>query len=119
MRLSNELVRIYKEQFGRGPTRVRTSFAGPDTLVCTLQETFTPAERRLHDLDEHSRLRDMRMFLQYAAEAEFCGAVERTVGRKVTSFISGIDTRTGVAAEVFCLEPASEGGEESLALGKD
>jgi uncharacterized protein YbcI len=27
-RLSDEMVRLYKEQFGRGPTRVRSHFAG-------------------------------------------------------------------------------------------
>jgi uncharacterized protein YbcI len=45
--LSNAIVRIYKEQFGRGPTKVRSHFAGPDTLVCLLEHTFTPAERNL------------------------------------------------------------------------
>jgi uncharacterized protein YbcI len=34
-RVSNEMVRIYKELFGRGPTRARTNFAGPDVLVVT------------------------------------------------------------------------------------
>jgi uncharacterized protein YbcI len=29
-KISREMVRLYKEQFGRGPTRVRTNFAGPD-----------------------------------------------------------------------------------------
>ena len=34
--VSNAMVKIYKEQFGRGPTKARTNFAGPDVLVCTL-----------------------------------------------------------------------------------
>jgi Na+-translocating membrane potential-generating system (MpsC) len=42
LEISNEMVRIYKEQFGRGPTKVRTNYAGPDTLVCLLEHTFTP-----------------------------------------------------------------------------
>src|ERR1700759_4463638 len=45
--LSNELVRIYKDQFGRGPTKVRSNYAGADTIVCLLENTFTPAEKSL------------------------------------------------------------------------
>ena len=38
--ISNAMVQIYKDQFGRGPTKVRTHYAGPDTLVCLLENTL-------------------------------------------------------------------------------
>jgi uncharacterized protein YbcI len=103
--LSNEMVRIYKDQFGRGPTKVRSDYAGPDTLVCLLENTFTPAEKSLQGMGEHERLRDTRMFFQYAFAGEFTDAVESTTGRHVRSFISGIDTKTDIACELFVLEP--------------
>ena len=31
--VSNAMVKIYKEQFGRGPTKTVTSYAGPNVLV--------------------------------------------------------------------------------------
>jgi uncharacterized protein YbcI len=102
--ISNAMVRLYKEQFGRGPTRSRTNFAGPDTLICTLQDSLTPAERNLVALGEHQRLRDVRMFFQYASEQQFRGAVEQITGRKVWAFVSGIDAAQDVAVEVFYLE---------------
>src|ERR1700727_1085248 len=102
--LSNEMVRIYKDQFGRGPTKVRSYYAGPDTLVCLLENTFTPAERSLQGMGEHQRLREMRMFFQYASAGEFTEAVLTATGRRVRSFISGIDTNTDIACEVFVLE---------------
>ena len=40
--LSNAMVRIYKEQFGRGPTKSHAVFAGPDLLVCTLEVVANP-----------------------------------------------------------------------------
>ena len=92
-------------QFGRGPTKTRTHYAGPDTLITTLENSLTPAERRMVEMDEHPRLRDIRMFFQCASEAEFVGAVEEITGRKVRAFISGIDTKTDVSCEVFYLEP--------------
>jgi uncharacterized protein YbcI len=69
--ISRQMVRIYKEQFGRGPTKARTDFAGPDVVICTLEDSLTPAERRLVEMDEHQRLRDTRTYFQYATEKEF------------------------------------------------
>jgi len=47
MELSNTMVRIYKELFGRGPTKARSHWAGPDAVTCFLEDTLTPAERNL------------------------------------------------------------------------
>lgn len=105
--ISREMVRLYKEQFGRGPTKARTTFAGPDALVCTLEDSFTPAERRLAEMGEHQRLRDTRLYFQHATETEFREVIERITGRKVRAFISGTDTNSDVSAELFYLEPAS------------
>jgi uncharacterized protein YbcI len=105
LNISNEMVRIYKEMFGRGPTKTRTDWAGPDALLCTLRETFTPAERSLVALGEHQRLRDIRLFFQHAAKNNFVEAVERITGRKVSAFVSGVDTTQDVASELFYLEP--------------
>ncbi len=102
--ISREMVRLYKEQFGRGPTKARSNFAGPDLVVCTLEDTLTPAERRMAQLGEHQRLRDTRLYFQHATEAQFCEVVERVLGRKVRAFISGMDTYKDVAAEIFYLE---------------
>jgi uncharacterized protein YbcI len=74
-------------------------------VVCILETTFTPAEKNLQALGEHERLREMRMFFQYASTADFTQAVERVLDRRVRSFISGIDTNTDVACELFLLAP--------------
>jgi uncharacterized protein YbcI len=109
MQISNEMVRIYKEQFGRGPTRARTNYAGPDILISTLEDSMTKAEQNMVALGEHQRLRDVRMFFQHASQAEFCEAVERVTGRKVRAFVSGIDTEKDVSSEVFYLETENGG----------
>jgi uncharacterized protein YbcI len=103
--ISNEMVRIYKDLFGRGPTQARTHFAGPNTVLVTLENTMTPAERTMAELGEHQRLRDVRLLFQYAREADFREAVERVSGRTVRGFVSGMDTREDIASEVFYLEP--------------
>jgi|SRR3954451_14450114 len=104
--LSNEMVRLFKEQFGRGPTAARSTWAG-DVVTVMLEDTLTPAERNLVKMGEHERLRETRMFFQYASVREFCEPVERITGRKVRAFISGIDTEVdGLAVETFVLHPA-------------
>jgi len=108
--ISNEMVRIYKHQFGRGPTKTRASWAGPDTLVVTLEDTFTPAEHRLRELGEHERLRNLRTLFQYTDVGSFCEPVERLTGRKVRAFLSGIDTQADVATETFLLHPEGYDG---------
>jgi uncharacterized protein YbcI len=107
--ISREMVRVYKDQFGRGPTRARTQWAGTDVLITLLEDTLTPVERRLITMGEHQRVRDMRMFFQYASRPHFVEPVERLTGRKVRSFLSTLDTETeGTAMETFIFEPAGE-----------
>lgn len=111
MEISNAMVRLYKEQFGRGPTRVRTHWCGENVVSVILEETLTPAERNLVRMGEHQRLRDLRLFFQYATVREFCEPVEQLTGRKVRSFISGIDTECdGLATETFVLHPPGYDG---------
>ena len=103
--VSRALVRLYKEQFGRGPETAQSYFAGPDTLICVLADSLTPVERSMLEMGERQRLRDIRMLFQYATEDKFRAAVEEATGRKVRAFMSGVDVDQDFACEVFILEP--------------
>jgi len=100
--VSNAMVRLYKELFGRGPTKAKTSYAGPDLLVSTLENSLTQAERKMAAVGDHQRLRDLRSYFQCISEV-----VEQITGRKVRAFVSGTDTENDVSAELFYLEPRS------------
>ena len=80
IKVSLEMVRLYKEQIGRGPRSVQTHWAGADALVVLLEDTLTEAERNMVKRGEHQRLRDTRNYFQYATVREFCGPVERITG---------------------------------------
>jgi uncharacterized protein YbcI len=75
------------------------------TLVCTLEDSLLPAERTMVEMGEDQRVRESRMFLQVASQAQFVGAVEEIVSRKVRAFASAIDPAPGVVFEVFSFEP--------------
>jgi uncharacterized protein YbcI len=116
--ISDEMVRLYKEQFGRGPTRVRTYWCADDILTSVLEETLTPAERNLAAMGEHQRLRDTRTFFQYATVREFCEPVERLTGRTVRAFISGVDTAVeGISIETFIFHPVGSDAPSRIELG--
>jgi uncharacterized protein YbcI len=103
--VSNAMVKLHKEQLGRGPTNARSYFAGPDTLVSILEDSLLPAERTMVEMGEHQRVRESRMFLQVASQEQFIQAVEELVSRKVRAFSSAIDPDAGVVFEVFGFEP--------------
>ena len=112
------MVKLYKEQFGRGPVMARSHWAGDDILVCVLEESLTPAEKNLRAMGEHQRLRDVRMFFQYATVKGFIEPVERIFDRPVRSFISGIDTETDTSLETFIFYPRGEEGPSRAAKGE-
>ena len=120
MELSNTMVRLHKEQFGRGPTAARCFWVGPDAVACFLEDTLTPAERNLAKMGEHQRLRDMRLFFQYASIREFCEPVERITGRKIRSFHSSVDTKVdGLSVETFVFYAEGENGPSRIELVAD
>ncbi len=61
------------------------------------------------------RLRETRLFFQYATVREFCEPVERLTGRRVRSFLSAIDTEAdGLATEVFVFHPKGYDGPSRI-----
>jgi uncharacterized protein YbcI len=103
--LSNAMTKLYKDLFGRGPTKVRSAYAGPDVVVVTLENTMTQAERNMVRLGERQRLRDVRLFFQHSSAEELKRPVEEILGRSVRAFTSGIDTEADISVEVYILEP--------------
>ena len=117
--VSSVMVKLHKEQFGRGPTAARADFAGPDALVCVLRDVLLPAELKMVEMGSRERVRESRVAFQAATQAEFIAAVEQIVHRKVVAFASGIDPDANVVFECFYFEPrasASDGnGDGALA----
>jgi uncharacterized protein YbcI len=103
--VSNAMVALHKEQFGRGPTRARTDFAGPDGMLCVLEDALLPAERSMVEMGEQQRVRESRQWLQVATRQEFVDVVEGIVGRPVRAFTSATDPDAGTVFEIFTFEP--------------
>jgi uncharacterized protein YbcI len=107
---SHAMVRLHKDQFGRGPTNARAHFAGPDVLVCVLEDVLLPAERKLVEMGEHQRVRETRIAYQVATAQDFVAAIEEIFNRKVRAFSSGADVTEDVVFETFLFERDGAGG---------
>ena len=106
MRVSNAVVALHKEQFGRGPTKARSHFAGRDTLVCVLENSLLPAELALVEMGQQERVQESRLFFQTATREKFITAVEEIVGRKVVAFSSATDPDAATVWEIYNFYPS-------------
>jgi uncharacterized protein YbcI len=104
--ISKAMVALHKEQFGRGPTRARSNFAGQDVLICVLEDALLPAELAMVRMGDHQRVRESRTYLQVATANTFVGAIESLVHRKVRGFSSATDPDANMVFEIFAFEPA-------------
>jgi uncharacterized protein YbcI len=103
--VSNAMVALHKEQFGRGPTKAQSHLAGADALLCVMEDALLPAERTMVEMGEQQRVRESRMFLQVATADQFIATVEAITGRTVRAFASATDPDRGVVMENFVFEP--------------
>jgi uncharacterized protein YbcI len=108
--VSNAMVALHKEQFGRGPTKAQSHLAGADALLCVMEDALLPAEWKMVEMGEQQRVRDTRMFFQVATAEQFIAAVEAITGRTVRAFASATDPDRGVVMENFIFEP--QGGRD-------
>jgi len=108
--VANAMVKLHKEQFGRGPTHARADFANDDTLICVLNDVLLPAERKMVELGHRARVRESRISFQAATETEFVSAVQEILDRKVRAFASGVDPDANVVFETFSFEPSESAG---------
>jgi uncharacterized protein YbcI len=101
-RISNEMVRLHSEYYGRGPTKAKV-YADGDLVAVVLEETFTPAERTLIARGESDGIQDIRRRFQRAMADQFRSIVEQATGREVRSFLSETDIDNDISVELFLL----------------
>jgi uncharacterized protein YbcI len=105
MAISSAVVRLYKEQLGRGPTKAHTHYAGRNIIVVSLEKTMVPAERKLVGMGEARRMAESRLVTMEGAAPEFCEAIEQITGRKVRAMVCGMSAEADISTKVFYLEP--------------
>jgi uncharacterized protein YbcI len=115
--LSRAFVQLYKDCYGKGPTKARTYIAG-DLVVCLLEGGFLTGEKTLLDAGRGASVSNGRAAVQEILRQRFIDTIEDITGRKVITYISGVDLQTETTAELFVLEPLGlDTGDERQAIG--
>ena len=100
--ISNEIVRLQAEYYGKGPTRAKT-YIVEDLVVVVLEESFTRAEKTLAQRGEREAIEHIRRRFQQQMAEEFSSVVEQATGRKVRVFLSETNIDQDVSVETFLL----------------
>jgi len=107
--ISNAVVGLLHDYTGRGPTHARTTI-GPDTIVVTLRDCLTKAERTLAERGQAVEVLAMRRAFQNTMRSELIAAVENLTGRTVEAFLSDNLHEPDVAVEIFLMSRAQGDG---------
>jgi uncharacterized protein YbcI len=102
--ITNGIVRLFSEYYGRGPTRAKTYMLENRYVVTVLRDTMTTVERTLAERGEQDLVRRVRLTFQEAMAASFKGVVEEVLGRRVEAYHSQILIEPDVGFEFFMLE---------------
>jgi uncharacterized protein YbcI len=102
--ISDGLVALLKEFYGRGPTRTK-SYYEDDLVVCVLRGGFSRVEETLLEGGRGDAVIQQRMQFQDLMRERFEGVIERATGRAVIGFMSGNQQHPDMMCEVFILAP--------------
>jgi uncharacterized protein YbcI len=100
--ISDGLVALLKEYYGRGPTRVK-SYVQDDLVVCLLRGGFSRVEQSLLDGGRGDAVIEQRMAFQDIMRDRFEAVIEQATGRRVIGFMSGNQQDPDIMCEVFIL----------------
>ncbi|HWH95958.1 MAG TPA: Na-translocating system protein MpsC family protein [Baekduia sp.] len=105
--ISNALVGLKKEFYGKGPTAAKTYF-NDDWVFTVLEGGLNRNEETLLEAGEYRLVRQVRLRFQEAVAPTICGAVEEITERKVLTYHSQILFDPVRMVEMFLLAPVRD-----------
>jgi uncharacterized protein YbcI len=102
--VTNGIVRLFSEYYGRGPTRAKSYLLDDQYVVTVLRDTMTTVERTLCDGGHGDQVRSVRITFQEAMAESFRGVVEKALSRRVAGYHSQLLVDADIGFELFVLE---------------
>jgi uncharacterized protein YbcI len=103
--ISDGIVALLKEFYGRGPSRVK-SYYFDDLVCCILRGGFTRVEETLLQGGRGAAVIEQRTAFQELMRHRFEQVIEDATGRPVIGFMSGNQQEPDMMCEVFVLGPS-------------
>lgn len=105
--ISNAMVGLKKEFYGRGPTKAKT-FINDNFVFCVLEGGLTRNEETLIANGEERLVREFRLRFQEVMKDSTVEAIERITRRQVLGYHSQIVFQPEFGFEIFVLDEAPE-----------
>ena len=105
--VSNAMVGLKKEFYGRGPTKAKT-FINDNYVFCVLEGGLTRNEETLIAAGEEALVRSYRLRFQEVMRDATIDAIERITRRKVIGYHSQIVFSPEFGFEIFVLDEPPE-----------
>jgi uncharacterized protein YbcI len=101
---------LVRERWGRGPSRSRAYWAGPDTMLVLLDDAHTESERTLMHQAHGAEVLAGRRLLGELAEPDLRRIMESATGRRVRAVLSQSTLEPPISTIVFLLDPEGRAG---------
>jgi uncharacterized protein YbcI len=101
--VTNGIVGLFSEYYGRGPTKAKTYLLDDRIVVCVLENTMTTVERTLAEHGHAGQVREVRLKFQEAMAPQFTGVVAEAMGREVVGYHSQLTIDPDIGFEFFVL----------------
>jgi uncharacterized protein YbcI len=100
--LSNAMVGLHRELFGRGPAEAKSTVSG-GIAVCMMSDVYTALERRLIEGGREEEVINLRLSHQRLCEDQIKRAAAEALRRPVLAALSSFHVDPDLAVEVFLL----------------
>lgn len=105
--ITNEVIRIHRDYFGKGPERAKV-YVNDDVVFCLLENTSTPVEQALADGGRSAQALYARTeLLQDAFANALCPKIEELADHKVRGFTAGHSVECDTTTLTFLLDTQS------------
>jgi uncharacterized protein YbcI len=101
--VTNGIVQLFRDYYGRGPTKAKSYILDDRILVCVLEDTMTRVEKTLADNGEGHKVREVRLTFQETMAHEFKQCVRDSLDREVVAYHSQLTLDPDIGFEFFVL----------------
>jgi uncharacterized protein YbcI len=102
--VTNGIVQLFRDYYGRGPTKAKSYMLDDRIIVCVLEDTMTTVEKTLTECGHGHKVRDVRLTFQEAMADKFKQVVATATGRKVIAYNSQLTLDPDLGFEFFVLD---------------
>jgi uncharacterized protein YbcI len=102
--VTNGIVKLFRDYYGRGPTKAKSYILDDRIVVCVLEDTMTRVEKTLVDNGHSGKVREVRLAFQEAMAHEFKQCVREAMRREVLAYHSQLTFEPDLGFEFFVLD---------------